>query len=79
MDRRRLALGASSRRGQRWALQCFGGGELGVALVFLACVVAGPACDPAALVRIAGPAVALTVVLGLTAVLVQLQRLAKRR
>lgn len=67
------------RRGQRFAARCFGGGEYGVALAFFACVVAGPACDPAALLRVAGPAVGLCVVLGLTAILAHAPRLWQRR
>lgn len=67
------------RRSQRWALACFGGGEFAVTLAFLVAVVAGPACDPAALLHLALPAVALTAVLGLTAVAVQLPRLARMR
>ncbi|MDC0717170.1 alanine:cation symporter family protein [Nannocystis bainbridge] len=63
------------RRGQRFAAGCFGGGEFGVALVFLVCVFAGPACDPAALLRLAVPALALAAVLGLTVILTRLQRL----
>ncbi|MCY0995296.1 alanine:cation symporter family protein [Nannocystis sp. ILAH1] len=66
------------RQGQRFAARCFGGGEAGVALVFLVCVVAGPACDPAALLRIAVPAVALCAVLGLTVILARLPRLRRR-
>jgi hypothetical protein len=66
------------RRGQRFAARCFGGGEAGIALVFLVCVVAGPACDPVALLRIAAPAVALCAVLGLTVILVRSPRLRRR-
>lgn len=55
------------RCGQRWARRSFGGGEAGVSLVFFACVVAGPLCDPSAIATVALPAVGLTAVLGLLA------------
>ncbi|MDC0670936.1 alanine:cation symporter family protein [Nannocystis radixulma] len=64
--------------GRRFAARCFGGGEIGVVLAFLVCVVAGPACDPAALLRVAVPAVGLCVVLGLTALLLDVPRLRRR-
>jgi hypothetical protein len=66
------------RRGQRFAARCFGGGELAVGLAFVACVLAGPACDPAALLRLAVPALVVCVVFGLTALLARAPRLWRR-
>ncbi len=55
------------RTGVRSARRAFGGGEVGLSLIFLAGVVVAPLCDPSAIARVALPAVGLAALLGLLA------------
>lgn len=66
------------RLGQDCAGRVFGGGAFGLALLFLACVLVGPFCDPAAILRAALAPVALAGLLGLLALVLQTARLTRK-
>ncbi len=65
------------RAGARAACRVFGGGGAGLAALVLGGVLVGPLCDPALLLCVALPAVALASSLGLLALILQIPRLTR--